>query len=72
MVYLKKRENDEHRKYLTTFTKDPDEWKKATPLYHLHPDMPPLLIYQGEKTYSFYHRRDRRIYQCFQGVRSEP
>ena len=49
--YLKARENDEDRKYLRTFTKDPDVWKEATPLYHLHADMPPLLIYRGENTY---------------------
>ena len=49
--YLKEHEQDEDRKYLATFTKDPQQWKEATPLYHLHAHMPPLLIYQGEKTY---------------------
>ena len=49
--YLKEHEQDEDRKYLATFTHDPLTWKEASPLYHLHPDMPPLLIYQGEKTY---------------------
>jgi acetyl esterase/lipase len=37
--------------YLKTFTKDPKIWKEATPLYHLHKSMPPMLIYRGEKTY---------------------
>jgi acetyl esterase/lipase len=37
--------------YLKTFTKDPNIWKEATPLYHLHKDMPPMLIYRGGKTY---------------------
>lgn len=37
--------------YLQTFTTDPATWKKASPLYHLHPGMPPMLIYRGGKTY---------------------
>ena len=49
--YLKEHEDDEHRKYLNTFTNDPANWKEATPLCYLHHGMPPLLIYQGEKTY---------------------
>lgn len=38
--------------YLKTFTTDPKIWKEATPLYHLHKNMPPMLIYSGGKTYS--------------------
>ncbi|TDE12151.1 alpha/beta hydrolase [Dyadobacter psychrotolerans] len=37
--------------YLKTFTDDPKTWKEATPLYHLHKNMPPMLIYRGGKTY---------------------
>ncbi len=49
--YLKDHENDEDRKYLATFTKDSITWRKATPLFYLHPNVPPLLIYRGGKTY---------------------
>ena len=38
--------------YFTTFTHDPKIWKEASPMYHLHNSMPPLLIYQGGKTYT--------------------
>jgi hypothetical protein len=41
----------EGHSYLKTFTPNPKEWKKASPLYHLHEDMPRFLIYKGEKTY---------------------
>ena len=41
----------EERKYQTTFTKDPVNWKEASPLYHLRPNLPPFLIYRGGKTY---------------------
>jgi dipeptidyl aminopeptidase/acylaminoacyl peptidase len=37
--------------YLNTFTTNPEVWKKATPLYHLHKNMPPMLIYRGGKSY---------------------
>ena len=49
--YLKEHENDEDRKYLATFTKNPANWREATPLFYLDPEIPPLLIYRGEKTY---------------------
>jgi acetyl esterase/lipase len=37
--------------FLQTFTTNPATWKKASPLYHLHKGMPPMLIYRGGKTY---------------------
>ncbi len=37
--------------YLNTFTNDSVQWKKASPLYFLDNDMPPMLIYRGGKTY---------------------
>ncbi len=37
--------------YLETFTATPAKWKDATPLYHLHQNMPPMLIFRGGKTY---------------------
>lgn len=46
---------DEHlsgdHTYLKTFTTDQKNWKEASPLYHLHPGMPPMTIFRGEKTY---------------------
>ena len=49
--YLKKENFDKDHTYLKTFTADPANWKKASPVYLLHPGMPPFLIYQGGKTY---------------------
>ena len=37
--------------YLNTFSNDPKIWKEASPMYFLHKDMPPMLIYRGSKTY---------------------
>jgi acetyl esterase/lipase len=49
--YLLEEKFAEDHTYLKTFTKDPKVWKEATPLYHLHRNMPPMLIYRGGKTY---------------------
>jgi acetyl esterase/lipase len=49
--YLQEEKFPDDHTYFTTFTHDPSQWKKASPLYHLHPNMPPMLIYRGEKTY---------------------
>jgi acetyl esterase/lipase len=49
--YLLEEKLSNDHTYLKTFTKDPKIWKEATPLYHLHKDMPPMLIYRGGKTY---------------------
>ena len=38
--------------YLTTWTKDPQQWKEASPIYFLNESTPPFLIYVGDKTYS--------------------
>jgi acetyl esterase/lipase len=49
--YLKQENFSEGNSYLQTFTNNPATWKEASPLYHLHPGMPPMLIYLGGKTY---------------------
>jgi len=37
--------------YITTWSNDPEKWKKASPIFYLSYKTPPLLIYLGEKTY---------------------
>jgi acetyl esterase/lipase len=49
--YLKEDKKPEGHSYLKTFTCNPAIWKEASPIYHLHDMMPPLLIYRGGKTY---------------------
>jgi acetyl esterase/lipase len=49
--YLQEAKFEKTHSYLTTFTSKPALWKDATPLYHLHQKMPPMLIYRGERTY---------------------
>ena len=49
--YLKSENFPDSNTYLKTFTNDTTTWKAASPLYLLHANMPPMLIYQGGKTY---------------------
>jgi acetyl esterase/lipase len=49
--YLKEDKKPPGHSYLNTFTTNERSWKDASPLYHLHARMPPMLIYRGERTY---------------------
>jgi len=49
--YLKSENFEPGNSYLNTFSNDPKIWKEASPMYFLHSNMPPLLIYRGSKTY---------------------
>ena len=49
--YLQQQNFPDNNTYIKTFGNNPDEWKKASTLYHLNKGMPPMLIYVGEKTY---------------------
>lgn len=49
--YLKSENFEPGNSYLNTFSNDPKIWKEASPIYFLHKDMPPLLIYRGSRTY---------------------
>ena len=70
--YLKEHENDEDRKYLATFTKNPANWKEATPLFYLQAEMPPLLIYQGERTYPSISKSTKKFVQALKEYVPEP
>jgi acetyl esterase/lipase len=50
--YLTQKKPPEKHSYLKTFTRNPEEWKAASPLCHLHEGMPSMLIFLGEKTHS--------------------
>lgn len=49
-TYLKGRDLPPGHTYINTFTLNQETWKAASPLYHLHRDMPPMLIYEGGRT----------------------
>ena len=52
--------------YLSTFSNDPQIWKKASPLYHLHQKMPAMLIYRGGKTYPSISKSNEKFIKALQ------
>jgi acetyl esterase/lipase len=50
--YLEENPPTAKNNYLTTWTKDPNQWKDASPIYFLNESTPPFLIYVGDKTYN--------------------
>ncbi len=49
--YLTKNLPTEEDNYITTWTKDPEVWKEASPIYFISEATPPMMIYVGTKTY---------------------
>ena len=49
--YLKEYPPTKNHNYDTTWTKDENNWKDASPIYFLSEKAPPFLIYVGTKTY---------------------
>ncbi len=49
--YLQKNPPTSAQHYDVTWTKNPDNWKDASPIYFLSEKTPPVLIYTGTKSY---------------------
>lgn len=50
-TYLKDENLKEGDTYINTFSLNQNTWKAASPLHHLHKGIPPMLIYEGGRTY---------------------
>ena len=50
-TYLKKEEQYKYEEYRTIFSKDQKQWKKGSPIFHLHEGMPKFIVFVGGKTY---------------------
>lgn len=55
--------------YIKTFTNEPTAWKQASPRYYLNPEIPPLLIYQGGKTYASIEKGTEAFMKDFRAIR---
>ncbi|WP_375559762.1 alpha/beta hydrolase [Bernardetia sp. OM2101] len=49
--YLQKDPPTSNSNYDTTWTKDPETWKKASPIYYIDEQTSPIMLYLGKKTY---------------------
>ncbi|MES2760595.1 MAG: alpha/beta hydrolase [Bacteroidota bacterium] len=48
--YLANAKTDYSARYYSLFSKDPETWKKGSPIFHFHKGMPPFLLFVGTKT----------------------
>lgn len=70
--YLKEQQREEGHTHLNTFTTNQENWKAASPLYHLHSDMPPLLIYRGGETYPSIIKSNEKFVKALKVYVPEP
>lgn len=70
--YLTEENLTEPHTYLQTFSANPAIWKQASPIYHLYSNMPPLLIYRGEKTYPSIIKSTEKFVEALKAYRTEP
>lgn len=57
--------------YAHIFTRDPEQWKKASPIYHLKDSLPPILLYLGGKTYPGIIEYTQTYYQALKKFQPE-
>jgi acetyl esterase/lipase len=69
--YLQEQNYPAGNTYLQTFTTNPAVWKAASPLYHLHQNIPPLLIYRGENTYPSIIKSNEKFIKALQAYAPE-
>ncbi len=70
--YLKGEGSSAEETYLETFSRDPKIWKEASPMYHLHEGMPPMLMFQGGKTYPSIAQSTARFLAAMKPYRPAP
>lgn len=60
--YFSVSENPKDTMYKRVFSNDPDNWKKASPAYHLKKEMPHFLMFLGGKTYPVIKQVNNEFY----------
>ena len=69
--YLKHENLDSSHTYFDSFSKNPDTWKRASPLYHINDQTPPILTLLGEETYPSIKSSNRKFYTAFLKVQPD-
>lgn len=70
--YLKEKQYEKGHTYLRTFTADPEIWRIASPINHIHRDMPPLLIYLGGHSYASIIKSNKEFIKALEKYVAEP
>lgn len=69
--YLEQIPPTDKNDYVATWTKDPKEWKNASPIYFVNEKTPPVLIYVGKKTYPSIKVANERFLKELKGFQKE-
>ncbi|CAL67584.1 alpha/beta hydrolase [Christiangramia forsetii] len=69
--YLQQNPPTSTNNYLTTWTNNPENWKKASPIFYLNEKIPPFLIYLGKKTYPSITTANKRFLNDLQQYQPE-
>ncbi|MBW8361140.1 MAG: alpha/beta hydrolase [Kaistella sp.] len=59
--YLERNPPKNHNDYVKTWSRDPQKWHEASPVYFLTEHSPPFLIYVGSKTYPSIKTANKRF-----------
>jgi len=70
--YMKEIDYGPQDSYLNVFTKDPETWKEASPIYHIRPNIPPMLILSGGRSYPTLISSNERFLIALQKKGIEP
>jgi hypothetical protein len=66
--YFKQVPPTSNNDYVTTWSKDPDTWKAASPYYYIDQQTPDMLLYVGTKTYQSIEKGNSRFLSELQKV----
>jgi len=69
--YLKNSQNQKDSIYLPTFTTDPANWKKGSPIYFLNTQSPPFLMFVGGRTYPAIKKYSATFFETLKLYRPE-
>lgn len=70
--YLREEGFDENQTYIKTFGNDPKSWKAASPMYFLHDSMPPILMFEGGRTYPSIAESTERFLNAMKPYKLQP
>ena len=59
--YLTRNPPTNEDNYLATWSNNPEIWKKASPIFYVNENTPPILLYLGSKTYPSITRSNNRF-----------
>lgn len=70
--FLSNEELKKHKTYYAMFGRDPEKWKDGSPIFHLHENMKPFLMFVGTKTYPVIYEGNKEFFESLRKYQPEP